>query len=442
MGMREGEGDGLIPLKSGDTVCILGGGPGGSACALALMQEGRRQGIDLKVVLFEQKRFKEHTQYNQCIGVLSPPLETTLREMLGLSLPPGMAKKEMAGYCLHGDRLDLPLTGEETGHTWAVSRADFDEFLCDRAIEAGVEVINNRVTGIEISAGDVLVYSEGRNCRAAAVVGAFGLDDGSAALFEEATAYRRPDHLNTIITRLYPGDDFLKQMGPVIHAFLLSFEGLEFGAVTPKQDHLSINIAGRNVSSRVMLNFLRSAPVQRLLPPQNYREKPLHYFRGKFPICPARNLFGHRYVTIGDAAGLMRPFKGKGINSAILTGVYAARTMVRLGVSRKAFQSYIRDCSELTGDLWYGRALRFLTNLSTRFQFMDRLLKIGGEDPVFMACLFNSVSGHLPYKTIVRQTATFPVAIKIVRELVNRFVLHTSLRPGPRSKKGEAGLTP
>lgn len=86
---------------------------------------------------------------------------------------------------------------------------------------------------------------------------------------------------------------------------------MEFGAVTPKRDHLSINIAGRNVSSRVMLEFLRSAPVQRLLPQHQGDHQPLNYFKGKFPISPAKHLFGERYVTIGDAAGLIRPFKGK-----------------------------------------------------------------------------------------------------------------------------------
>ncbi|MDP7557031.1 MAG: hypothetical protein QF687_04020 [Nitrospinaceae bacterium] len=95
-------------------------------------------------------------------------------------------------------------------------------------------------------------------------------------------------------------------MDSTIHAFLLSHKGFEFGAVTPKQDHLSINIAGRNVSSKVMLEFLRSGPVQRFLPPHKRKEKPLNYFKEKFPISPARNLFGDRYVTIGDAAGLIR----------------------------------------------------------------------------------------------------------------------------------------
>ncbi len=414
----------LKPLKPGDTVCIIGGGPGGAACARALKLEGRRQGKELHVVIYEQKRFKEHRQHNQCIGVLSPPLETILDTRLGLHLPEGLAKKRMTGYCLHSDRLSLPLTGEEEDPTWAVSRVEFDEFMLDQAIEAGAEINHNRVTGIEFLPDGVLVYSEGKNCRAAAVVGAFGLDDGTTAIFEEATPYRRPDHLNTIITRLYPDPSFLDRLGPVIHAFLLSFRGLEFGAVTPKLEHLSINIAGRRVSSRVMLNFLRSDPVQRFLPPAQRREKPLNYFCGKFPISPARHLYGDRYVTIGDAAGLIRPFKGKGINSACLTGLFAAQCLVEHGASREAFRRYfMKDCEELTGDLWYGRALRLLTNLSTRFKFMDHLLLIARNDPVLMRCLFNCVSGHLPYKKIIADTARVSIGMKIARELFRHFVL-------------------
>jgi len=273
-----------------------------------------------------------------------------------------------------------------------------------------------------------LVYSEGENCRSAAVIGAFGLDDGSCRVFEQATPYRQPDFLNTVITKIYPGEDFLKEMGPVVHAFLLSRNGLEFGAVTPKDDHLSINVAGRNVSSKVMLEFLRSSPVQRFLPEHKRREKPLNYFRGKFPIGPAKNLFGHRYVTIGDAAGLIRPYKGKGINSACLTGIYAAKTIMNYGVSKKAFEFFIQDCKELTQDLPYGRVLRWMTKLSLGFEFMDHLLKVGKDDPIFMNCLFNSVSGHKPYKQIFLETATPSVGLKMTMEVINRFILHKRLK--------------
>lgn len=420
----------LKPIRSGDVVCILGGGPGGASCAIALKREAARLGMDIRVVIFEQKKLEEERQYNQCIGVLSPPLETILKEKLDLTLPDHLTRKEMKGYCIHSDHRNLDLIGDEEGKTYAVKRAAFDAFMMGRAQEAGAVILHDRATGIEISDEDVLIYGEGENCRAAVVVGAFGLDDGSCKILEQATPYRQPDFLNTIITRLYPGEEFLNEMGPVIQAFLLSKRGLEFGAITPKDDHLSINVAGRNVTSRVMLEFLRSPPVQRFLPPHQRREKPLNYFKGKFPIAPAKNLFGDRYVTIGDAAGLIRPFKGKGVNSACLTGFYAARTIMNFGISKYAFENYYKDCAELTRDLPFGRVLRWMTNFTTRFEFMDYLLKIAESDRHLMDCLFNSVSGHKPYKQIFKETVSVPLAWRMSLALFNRFILGKKLDGG------------
>lgn len=411
------------PLQNGDTVCILGGGPGGAACAIALKREAAKLGKTVHVVILEQKMFGEHRHFNQCIGVLSPPLETILKEKLDLDLPADIILREINGYCLHSDRLNLDLKGSEEGKTYAVNRSKFDAFMMKKAQESGANIIYNRATGIEFSEDQAMVYSEGENIQASVVVGAFGLDDGSCKIFEQATRYRQPDFLNTIITRIQPGEKFMQEMGPTIHAFLLSHAGLEFGAITPKNDHLSINVAGRHVSSSVMLEFLRSFQVQEFLPPHKRKEKPLNYFKGKFPIAPAKYLYGDRYVTIGDAAGLIRPFKGKGINSACLTGTFAARTIMNIGVSRRAFDHYAVDCLELTGDLPFGRVLRLMANLSCRLKFMDHLLKIAGDDPVFMDCLFNCVSGHKPYKQIFKETVSIKLAVRMVWEIVRCFIL-------------------
>ncbi len=413
-------------VKDGDTICVVGGGPGGAACAISLKREAARLGKTVRVVVYEEKRFEEDRRFNQCIGVLSPPLEDILLDKLGLELPSRLIVREIEKYRLHSDRLSLDLVGDEDGKTYAVSRTGFDAFLLSEARNLGVEAVHNQVVGLEVQSDGVLVYTDGENCRAAAVVGAFGLDEGTRRVFERATPYRAPDYLNTIITRLYPGEEFLSRMGPVIQAFMLSFEELEFGAITPKLDHISINIAGRRVSSEVMLKFLRSAPVQRFLPPKHRSEKPLNYFTGRFPISQAGNLFGDRYVTIGDAAGLIRPFKGKGINSAILTGSFAARCILNAGVSRQAFKDvYMKDCEVFTQDLYYGKAMRLLANFSSRFGFMDRVLKIAQNDPVFMECMFNCVTAHKTYKDIIQETASLSLACKFVLEGLAHFVFQT-----------------
>jgi flavin-dependent dehydrogenase len=410
-------------ISDGDTVCVVGGGPGGSACAIALLREARHFGRKIKVILLEHKKFSEHRHYNQCIGVLSPPFEDILKNELDLVLPDDLVLNEIEGYRLHSDLLSLDLVGEESGRSVSVKRSKFDAFMLEEAQKSGAEVVHSRVTGIEVNHDGVLVYSEGENFKAAVVVGAFGLDDGTCSVFEQGTSYVQPDFLNTVITRLYPGEEFIQGMESTIHAFLLSHPGLEFGAVTPKGDHLSINIAGRKVSSHIMMEFLRSAPVQRFLPPHQRREKPLNYFKGKFPIAPARNLFGDRYVMIGDAAGLMRPFKGKGINSAILTGMYAARSIMRHGFSKETFsKNFYKDCSELTEDLPYGRVVRVLTNLATRLKFMDHMIAVAAERTDFMQAMFSSVSGHDPYKKIILETANLPLAFNFAQRVLGHFV--------------------
>lgn len=424
-------------INDGDTVCVVGGGPGGSACAMGLLKEAKQLSRKVNVVLLEHKKFSEQRHYNQCIGVLSPPFEDILKKELDLVLPDSLVLNEIEGYRLHSDLLSLDLLGEESGRSVSVRRSKFDAFMLEEAQKAGAQVSQNRVTGIEINPDGVLVYSEGENYKAAVVVGAFGLDDGTCSIFEQGTPYRQPDFLNTVITRLYPGEEFIQGMESTIHAFLLSHPGLEFGAVTPKGDHLSINIAGRNVTSKIMMEFLRSAPVQRFLPAHQRREKPLNYFKGKFPIAPARNLFGDRYVMIGDAAGLMRPFKGKGINSAIITGMYAARSIMRHGISKDAFaQNFYKDCSELTEDLPYGRAVRVLTNLATRFKFMDHMIAVAAERTDFMHALFNSVSGHDPYKKILWETASLSLAFTFAQKFMGHFVFNQNAqlpvkRPSP-----------
>ena len=88
-------------------------------------------------------------------------------------------------------------------------------------------------------------------------------------------------------------------------------------------------------------------PVSRALPLPNspLRADVFGYFMGRFPISVADGLCGDRYVVVGDAAGLMRPFKGKGVNSAWISGVAAARAMVKEGIPKSvAIGGLVLNC--------------------------------------------------------------------------------------------------
>jgi flavin-dependent dehydrogenase/ribosomal protein S18 acetylase RimI-like enzyme len=434
-------------LRDGSTVVVIGGGPAGSACAIKLLQGARAQGIELRVVVFEGKDFSVHA--NQCVGVLSPPVEEVLARSLDVQLPRSLIKRQIFGYRLHGERENILLTGHgatasDARHfraTYAVSRAEFDGFLLERARECGAHVVEARVTGLEFVRGDdldeVRVYSESDYVRADAVVGAFGLDEALLSVFEEETrhaaharrGFERPSKwLKSYLTAIESTRDFqTEKLGHIVHAFLLprACPAIEFGAVTPKGDHVLVNVAGERVTSCDLDQFLQLPEVRKLLPP--FDAASINYHEGRFPSAPARHAFGHRYALVGDATGWLRPFKGKGINTAIITGVRVAEAMLAHGVSRAAFREYKRSCRDLLGDHSYGVAVRHAMLWGARL-FLDALIDVGKTDPVMYDALFDSVSGNDSYRNIIRRSLQPRLARKVAARVFGGVRRHRARR--------------
>jgi flavin-dependent dehydrogenase/ribosomal protein S18 acetylase RimI-like enzyme len=430
-------------LHDNSTVVIIGGGPGGAACAIKLLQGADARGLRLRVLVFEGKDFGVHA--NQCVGVLSPPVEDVLSEELDIQLPPAIIKRRIFGYRLHGAHENLLLTGQgatasdiRSGRaTYAVERAKFDQFMLDRARELGAQVIESRVTGIEFVRGDgldeVRVYSESEYERADAIVGAFGLDEAMLSVFEDVTradgGYERPSKwLKSYLTTIETTAHFqTEKLGHIVHAFLLPphCPRIEFGAITPKGDHTLVNIAGERVSSRDLDLFLQMPEVQALLP--GFDPAQINYYEGRFPSAPARGAYGHRYALVGDATGWLRPFKGKGINTAIITGVRAAETMLEYGVSKQALSNYPKSCRELLGDYRYGVIVRRLMLMGAR-HFLDPMIDVGKTDPLMYDALFDSVSGHDSYRNIIKRSLKPRLVRKVAARVFSGLRRHKARR--------------
>lgn len=413
---------GLGPLEDGQTVVVIGGGPGGTSCAITLSRLAKRRNIDLNIVLYEGKDFGKDGQFNPCVGVLSPPIEEILERDLGIPFPHDLVLEKIPGYYLHSDDEDIKLEGDGE-ISCAVHRILFDNYLIHCAKDAGVKVIHARVTNIDIEPSGVMVYSERDNRRADVVVGAFGLDEGACKVFETATHYQTAPYMSTILTKFYPEKEEMEKFGNCIHAFLPSLRGIEFGAITPKIDHLDINIAGSKVSWRWMDNFLLMPQVTKVLPSNFAMQRhELFYSRWQFPTAPAKNLFGNRYVTVGDAAGIIRAFKGKGVNTACITGIKAAQVMMDVGISKEAFKDYYNSFSYITGDLSYGRIIRMLATFSSHFGLFSPMIQLAKEDEKFRMAFFNSVAGSKMFKNIIFETISLQLSWKIVKILISWFL--------------------
>lgn len=413
---------GLGPLQDGGRAVILGGGPAGTATAIALLTGGRALGRELHVTVVEGKQFGGEHHYNQCAGVLAPPIMELLEDGLHVPFPNHLSRTAITGYVLHTPRREIILD-DEAECTVALRRVQFDAYMLDTARERGANVLSARATGLEFHADGAVVYTESAPLEADVLVGAFGLDEGTAAIFGHATGYRPPPALSSVVTKYHPDETSMSQFGRRIHAFLPATPRIEFAAITPKGDHLAINIAGTGVSAKLMDAFLAQADVRRVLPDLESagRVDPndLRYYKGRFPRGLARNITGDRFVMVGDAAGLVRAFKGKGVTSAIQTGIRAAHTILHHGISSQAFQTYQAANRDISDDLPFGQAMRRFTILASRLGLMDAILKAAERDACLRQGLFDAVSAYRPYREVLREAIT-PAS---VRKVLTAFIV-------------------
>ncbi|MBM3284627.1 MAG: NAD(P)/FAD-dependent oxidoreductase, partial [Candidatus Aminicenantes bacterium] len=401
------------PLDSRATVVIIGCGPAGASCAIKLKKIASSQSLKPRFIVYEGKPLERKSHYNQCLGVLSPPLQRIMEGDLEIPFPWPIIQRKIEGYVLHTGQSVLTLSGEHAP-SYACRRVEFDHYLYEKVRESGLEVIPARVTELDFLDDGVMVYSESNNIKADVVIGAFGLDEGMARIFERATPYRQPRFLSSVVTKIHPGEEAMARFGNYLHAFLpSSLPRVEFGAITPKGNHLSVNIAGRRVDAETMDAFLRLPEVQGVLSPlPGGSGQGLTYHKGKFPTLPARSPAGSRYLMIGDAAGFNRPFKGKGINSAVITGIEAAQALFSKGIGREASRDYLAACAELTADIPYGRALRALTLAFSRLGLLSGVLEAAGNEPALRKAMFNIVSGQETYRRTWQETRSFGLIVR------------------------------
>lgn len=411
------------PLGDGSHVVVLGGGPGGTACALALLHLAGQMGRQIHVTLLESKQFVGERHFNACVGVLSPPLETLLVEDLGVPFPHHLDRATIDGYVLHTGRESLCLE-DRSDPSYALRRVQLDAYMLQAASDRGVEVIHARATEVEFHASGVVVYTDADPVEGDVVVGAFGLDEGSAGIFHRTTGYRPPASLSSVVTKIHPGDPKMAEVGGQVHVFLPPSREIEFGAITPKGNHLTINIAGSSVDSEDMQGFLAWGPVRDILgsgPIRPGQPGDLRFYKGRFPRSLARRDFGDRYVMVGDAAGLVRAFKGKGITSAVQTGIRAAHTLLEAGFSTAAFESHYRRANQdIIGDLPYGQFMRWMTIWLSRTGLLNPVIRAARDTPRLREALFGAASGHLLYRKVLADSLAPGSLAAVLRAMLLR----------------------
>ena len=379
---------GLAPtLQDGSRIAVIGAGPAGSMFSYFLLNMADAVALDVSLDIFEPRYFchRGPAGCNHCGGVVSESLVQRLATE-GIILPDGVVQRGMESYTLHMDVGDVvietPLMekriaaiyrGNGPRNSEPLDAESFDGFLLQKAQEKGANVIRRLVTDmrrkrerIEIQCADQ--YSDDYDL----VVLATGVNSRLMEVLEEqAQEFKRPERTKTFICEFRLGRDVIrKQFGPSMHVFLLDIPRLEFAALIPKGDYVTLCLLGDDIDDDLMRQFFGSPEVAKCFPDGIIPSHVCHCFP-RINIKAAQPAYGERVVMIGDS-GATRLFKD-GIGAAYRTAKAAAKTAVFHGIGAESFERhYAPLCRKIDNDNKMGKVVFGFGSLVQKARFARR----------------------------------------------------------------------
>ncbi len=417
-----------LQLHKGSRVAVIGSGPAGSFFCYFLLQFGQRLGLDLQVDIYEPKDFSQPgpKSCNMCGGIVSESLVQNLAAE-GIHLPTKVVQRSIDSYYLHMDvgsvRIQTP--GEErriaSVHRGGGPRgikdmrfASFDGYLRDLAVEKGARHVFQRVEGVDWSAGRPRLRTPAGGAEPYDLLAvASGINSYAPKLLEELTgAYQPPKTTKTYIAEYYLGRETIKvYLGSAMHVFLLDLPRLEFAALIPKGDYVTICLLGLDIDKPLVDSFLGSPIVKECLPPNWQAPDDFCHCSPRINISGAVHPFGDRVVFIGDA-GVTRLYKD-GIGAGYRTAKAAARTAVFHGIAAADFRRhYWPTCRSISTDNLIGKFVFLVTSLVKKsrwarhgiWKMVSREQSKQGTAPRMSSVLWDTFTGSAPYRDVLLRT--------------------------------------
>ena len=416
-------------LRNGSKIAVIGGGPSGSFFGYFLLDLAKRSGLDLYVDIFEQKDFEKYgpAGCNHCAGVVSESLVQILSAE-GINIPSKVLQRGMEYYAIHMDvgntTIETPLNEKRIA---AVFRGagplgtgekgweSFDGYLLQLTAEKGANIINERVRIIDYSGDKPVVYiKDGTNTAYDLVVGATGLQPASFKLFEDMNfGYKRPKTIKTFICEFKLEDENAqKHLGNAMHVFLLDKPGLEFAALIPKRNFVTLIMLGDNIDKEFVDSLMKTPEMRECFPPDwNFSEGYTCRCFPKANIKSAVKPYADRVVLIGDCA-TSRLYKN-GIGIAYVAAKAAATTAVLKSVSNEDFRKYYwRSCKSIINDNIFGKLIFAFTTLIRKLRFTRRGIlrmiekeqKHKSGERIMSKVMWDTFSGSAQYRDIFMRT--------------------------------------
>jgi geranylgeranyl reductase family protein len=352
-------------------VAVLGGGPAGAFAAAELASAGMR------AVLFDEKLAWE----KPCGGGLTYKAYHQYPFLLENEVP----KKFVTETCLAAPRagetvltLDQPLL--------IYSRLDLNQFLLDRAVAAGVEVVKTRVLGMDRQDKGWVVRTKSGSVQADSCIVATGARNPLRDVGTELTAADTMYALGYYVPGEREGIDI--QFLPALEGYIWVF---------PRCGHMSVGICGKGEAASSLRKRLEAYMAKRGMP-----VKGSTFYSHVLPCLdtPAwkRNrVAGEGWLAVGDAAGLVDPITGEGLYYALRSADLAAQTLLQ-GGTESTYRKWLRR--DFAGDLEMGSRLahRIFRGSFLLGAVPGRMVQFTRRSPRFKAVIQDLFAGTQPYR--------------------------------------------
>jgi flavin-dependent dehydrogenase len=195
-------------------------------------------------------------------------------------------------------------------------------------------------------------------------------------------------------------------LGASMHVFVLDLPRLEFAALIPKGDFVTLCLLGDDVDEALVRSFLAADEVRACFPGGVVPDHVCHCFP-HINVRAADPPFAERLVFVGDS-GVARLYKD-GIGSAYRTAKAAARTAVFHGVSAEDFRAhFLPACRAIDRDNALGRMVFASSALVQRFRFTRKaMLRMTAREQQgangsrrMSGVLWDVFTGSAPYRDV------------------------------------------
>ncbi|MGE5265062.1 MAG: cyclic nucleotide-binding domain-containing protein [Acidobacteriota bacterium] len=353
-----------LKLRNGSRVAVVGGGPAGSFFSYFLLEMAARTGLALDVDIYEPRDFDTAGPpgCNMCAGVLHESLVQSLAAE-GINLPTTVVQRGMDMNILHMDSGSVCIRAPRDEKRIATTfrgigprgLADFkwgslDGYLLSRAVQQGAHRIPARVDKVDWvdppTGGDSSDRWLQIKTQAGApetydlVAVAAGVNTAVLKQFENLDfGYRQPRTLKTVVREYHLGAPAVaRYMGSGMHAFLLNLPRIEYAALVPKGDYVTLCLIGHDVDDALVQEFMNQPAVKGCFPPDYPLERFACKCSPRINVGGCRQPYGDRIVFVGDS-GVSRLFKD-GNGAAYRAGKAAARTAIFEGIAAQDFKRH------------------------------------------------------------------------------------------------------